>query len=136
MRILHCLTGLAALLLLAAAPVLAADPAMVIVFAGNTYGYFDPCPTCGPQKLGGLARRATFIRQLRQDPSMTGKTLVVAGAWEFLPEVAVAPAGTGKNSGHRQGPCPNRLRRLCGHPRGSPAAGRQKDRPAGRLHRP
>ena len=91
MRILHCLTGLAALLLLAAAPVLAADPAMVIVFAGNTYGYFDPCPTCGPQKLGGLARRATFIRQLRQDPSMTGKTLIVAGAWEFLPEVAAAP---------------------------------------------
>lgn len=91
MRIVHCLTGLAAVLLLAAAPVLAADPVMVIVFAGNSYGYYDPCPTCGPQKLGGLARRATFIRQLRQAPATAGKTLAVAGAWEFLPEVAARP---------------------------------------------
>ena len=91
MRIMSYLTGLAALLLLAAAPVLAADPAMVIAFAGNTYGYYDPCPTCGPQKLGGLARRATFIRQLRQDAATSGKTLVVAGAWELLPEVAATP---------------------------------------------
>lgn len=91
MHIMSYLTGLAALLLLAAAPVLAADPAMVIAFAGNTYGYYDPCPTCGPQKLGGLARRATFIRQLRQDAATSGKTLVVAGAWELLPEVAATP---------------------------------------------
>jgi len=91
MRIVHCLTGLAAALLLAATPVLAADPVMVIVFAGNSYGYYDPCPTCGPQKLGGLARRATFVRQLRQNPATSGKTLAVAGAWEFLPEVSAAP---------------------------------------------
>ncbi len=72
-------------------PALAADPVLTIAFAGNTYGYYDPCPTCGPQKLGGLARRSTFIKQLRQQPPTAGKTLVVAGAWEFLPEVAAAP---------------------------------------------
>jgi peptidoglycan hydrolase-like protein with peptidoglycan-binding domain len=78
-------------LLLLAAPCLAADPAMVIVFAGNSYGYYDPCPTCGPAKLGGLARRSTFIQQLRRDPATAGKTLAVAGAFEFLPEVSAAP---------------------------------------------
>jgi len=91
MRIVPYLTGLAALLFFAVNPAWAANPAMVIAFAGNTYGYYNPCPTCGPQKLGGLARRATYIRQLRQDPATAGKTLVVAGAWELLPEVASTP---------------------------------------------
>jgi hypothetical protein len=91
MRIFPCLCGLLVLLLSAAAPVQAADPAMVIVFAGNSYGYYDPCPTCGPTKLGGLARRATFIEQLRHNPPTAGKTLAVAGAFEFLPEVSAAP---------------------------------------------
>ena len=91
MRIVPCLTWLAVLVFAAVSSAFAADPAMVIVFAGNSYGYFDPCPTCGPQKIGGLARRATFIRQLRQNAPTAGKTLVVDGAWEFLPEVSAAP---------------------------------------------
>ncbi|MEA4857649.1 MAG: hypothetical protein AAGU21_22270 [Solidesulfovibrio sp.] len=78
-------------LAMAVSPVFAADPVLTIAFAGNTYGYFDPCPTCGPQKLGGLARRATFLRNLRQNAPTAGKTLAVAGAWELLPEVAAAP---------------------------------------------
>lgn len=80
-----------AALAMAVSPAFAADPVLTIAFAGNTYGYFDPCPTCGPQKLGGLARRASFIRDLRQNAPTAGKTLAVAGAWEFLPEVAAAP---------------------------------------------
>jgi 2',3'-cyclic-nucleotide 2'-phosphodiesterase (5'-nucleotidase family) len=91
MRIVHFLAGLAVLLCLAASPALAADPALVIVYAGNTYGYFDPCPTCGPEKLGGLARRATYLQKARQDPATTGKVLAVAGAWEFAPEISAAP---------------------------------------------
>ena len=86
----YCL-GLAALLCLTVVPVWAADPTLAIVFAGNTYGYFDPCPTCGPEKLGGLARRASSIRQARQDAATAGKVLAVAGAWEFTPEVSAAP---------------------------------------------
>jgi len=80
-----------ALAAMTVSPVFAADPTLTIVFAGNTYGYYDPCPTCGPQKLGGLARRANYITKLRQTPPTAGKTLVVAGAWEFLPEVSAAP---------------------------------------------
>lgn len=72
-------------------PAFAADPVLTILFSGNTYGYYDPCPTCGPEKLGGLARRATYIHTLRTQPPTAGKTLVVAGAWEFLPEVSAAP---------------------------------------------
>ena len=74
----YCL-GLAALLFLTVVPVWAADPPLAIVFAGNTYGYFDPCPACGPEKLGGLARRASSIRQARQDAATAGKVLAVAG---------------------------------------------------------
>ena len=85
MSIQRLFLGVLAALVMAAAPVFAADPVLTIAFAGNTYGYFDPCPTCGPQKLGGLARRATFLKDLRE------KALAVAGAWEFLPEVAAAP---------------------------------------------
>jgi 2',3'-cyclic-nucleotide 2'-phosphodiesterase (5'-nucleotidase family) len=91
MRVCHIFLGVLALLAMAATPVFAADPVLTIVFAGNTYGYFDPCPTCGPQKLGGLARRATYIDKLRKNPPTAGKTLAVAGAWEFLPEVAATP---------------------------------------------
>ena len=91
MRIFHLLFVALALTVMAVSPALAADPALTIVFAGNSYGYFDPCPTCGPQKLGGLARRATYIRNLRQNPLTAGKVLAVAGAWEFLPEVSAAP---------------------------------------------
>ncbi len=80
-----------AALAMAVSPAFAADPVLTIAFAGNTYGYFDPCPTCGPQMLGGLARRASFLRDLRQNAPTAGKTLAVAGAWEFLPEVAAAP---------------------------------------------
>jgi hypothetical protein len=92
MHIFHRLGGLLSLLLLlTAVPAQAADPALTIVFAGNSYGYYDPCPTCGPTKLGGLARRATFIEQLRKNPATAGKTLAVAGAFEFLPEVSASP---------------------------------------------
>lgn len=91
MRFVYYCLGLAALLWLTVLPAQAAAPALTIVFAGNTYGYFDPCPTCGPQKLGGLARRASYIRQARQDPATAGKVLAVAGAWEFTPEVSAAP---------------------------------------------
>ncbi|MHC1788872.1 UshA-like (seleno)protein family 2 [Solidesulfovibrio sp.] len=69
----------------------AADPVLTILYAGNSYGYYDPCPTCGPQKLGGLARRATAIDQLRHNAPTAGKVLAVAGPWEFLPEVSSAP---------------------------------------------
>lgn len=85
------LLALGAFFILTVAPARAAAPALVIVFAGNSYGYYDPCPTCGPAKLGGLARRATFIQQLRHNPDTAGKTLAVAGAFEFLPEVSAAP---------------------------------------------
>lgn len=74
-----------------AAAAFAADPVLTILYAGNTYGYYDPCPTCGPQKLGGLARRATALTMLRQNAPTAGKVLAVAGPWEFLPEVAAAP---------------------------------------------
>ncbi|OLN27254.1 hypothetical protein DVDV_2220 [Desulfovibrio sp. DV] len=69
----------------------AADPVLTILYAGNTYGYFDPCPTCGPQKLGGLARRATAVENLRKSGPTAGKLLAVAGPWEFAPEVSAAP---------------------------------------------
>lgn len=91
MSIFRVFFAVLAVLAMAASPAFAADPVLTIAFAGNTYGYFDPCPTCGPQKLGGLARRATFIKDLRQKAPTAGKTLVVAGAWEFLPEVSAAP---------------------------------------------
>ena len=91
MRFASFCLGLAALVCLTVVPVWAADPTLTIVFAGNTYGYFDPCPTCGPEKLGGLARRASYIRQARQDAATAGKVLAVAGAWEFAPEVSAAP---------------------------------------------
>ena len=91
MRIFFSALGVVALLAMTVFPALAADPVLTIVFAGNTYGYYDPCPTCGPQKLGGLARRATYIDKVRHTPPTAGKTLVVAGAWEFLPEVSALP---------------------------------------------
>ena len=91
MPIQRLFLGVLAALVMAAAPAFAADPVLTIAFAGNTYGYFDPCPTCGPQKLGGLARRATFLKDLREKAPTAGKTLTVAGAWEFLPEVSAAP---------------------------------------------
>ena len=41
-----------------------------IVFTGNTNGYLQPCG-CFSGQLGGIARRATFIKELRQkDPSV------------------------------------------------------------------
>lgn len=91
MRILRLLSGVLALLAMAVSPAIAADPALTIVYAGNTNGYYDPCPTCGSQKLGGLSKRASYIKALRQTPPTAGKTLAVAGAWEFLPEAAAAP---------------------------------------------
>ena len=91
MRNARILLGILTTLALTVSPAFAADPALTIVFAGNTYGYYDPCPTCGPQKLGGLARRATYIEKLRHTPPTAGKTLALAGAWEFLPEVSAAP---------------------------------------------
>jgi hypothetical protein len=91
MRHILCLLGALAVLALGAAAAFAADPVLTIAFSGNTYGYYDPCPTCGPEKLGGLARRATYIHDLRTKAPTAGKTLVVAGAWEFLPEVSAAP---------------------------------------------
>jgi hypothetical protein len=91
MHIYRILLGVLAFMAITVSMVFAADPALTIVFVGNSYGYYDPCPTCGPQKLGGLARRATYIGKLRQNPPTAGKTLVVAGAWEFLPEVSAAP---------------------------------------------
>lgn len=90
------LLGMLAVLVLAAGTARAADPVLTIAFSGNSYGYYDPCPTCGPEKLGGLARRATYIRNLRTQPPTAGKTLIVAGAWEFLPEVSAAPPEPGK----------------------------------------
>lgn len=96
MRAAPLLLAVLALLTMTAGSVFAADPTLTIVFAGNSYGYFDPCPTCGPQKLGGLARRATYIDRLRRTPPTAGKTLVVAGAWELLPEVSAAPPEPGK----------------------------------------
>lgn len=91
MRIYSIFLGVLAALVMTVSQVFAADPALTIVFAGNTYGYYDPCPTCGAQKLGGLAKRSTYIKNLRQNPPTAGKTLTVAGAWEFLPEVSAAP---------------------------------------------
>jgi len=91
MRIFRILLLVVALTVRATPIAFAADPALTIVYAGNTYGYFDPCPTCGPQKLGGLARRATYIGNLRQTPPTAGKVLAIAGPWEFLPEVSAAP---------------------------------------------
>ncbi|WP_300164220.1 hypothetical protein [Solidesulfovibrio sp.] len=91
MSLPRLLLGVLVALTMAAVPAFAADPVLTIAFAGNTYGYFDPCPTCGPQKLGGLARRATFLKDLREKGPSAGKTLAVAGAWEFLPEVSAAP---------------------------------------------
>lgn len=91
MPAMRLLLGVLVALAMAAVPAFAADPVLTIAFAGNTYGYFDPCPTCGPQKLGGLARRAAFLKDLREKGPTAGKTLAVAGAWEFLPEVSAAP---------------------------------------------
>jgi len=91
MRTLRILLLVLALTAAAVAAAFAADPAMTILYAGNTYGYYDPCPTCGPQKLGGLARRATAVAMLRRNASTAGKVLAVAGPWEFLPEVSAAP---------------------------------------------
>jgi hypothetical protein len=91
MRTLISLLVVLALTAATAAMAFAADPVLTILYAGNTYGYFDPCPTCGPQKLGGLARRATAVETLRRSGPTAGKVLAVAGPWEFLPEVAAAP---------------------------------------------
>lgn len=91
MATLRILLLVLALTAATAATAFAADPALTILYAGNTYGYYDPCPTCGPQKLGGLARRATAITMLRQSAPTAGKVLAVAGPWEFLPEVSAAP---------------------------------------------
>lgn len=91
MRIASILLGVLAALVVTVSQASAADPVLTIVFAGNTYGYYDPCPTCGPQKLGGLARRATYIERMRNTQSTAGKTLVIAGAWELVPEVSAQP---------------------------------------------
>jgi len=87
MRTLTTLLLVLALTVATTAAALAAEPVLTILYAGNTYGYFDPCPTCGPQKLGGLARRASALDAARA----SGKTLAVAGPWEFAPEVSAAP---------------------------------------------
>ena len=42
-----------------------ADPEMVIVFSGQTYGYLQPCGCSNPQD-GGLARRYNFIQMLKK----------------------------------------------------------------------
>ena len=76
MRTLITLLLVLAVTAMTTAAAFAAEPALTILFAGNTYGYFDPCPTCGPQKLGGLARRASAIDMARvqlrhgKDPAM------------------------------------------------------------------
>jgi hypothetical protein len=96
---MRTLTTLLLVLALTAATTVAAfaaDPVLTILYAGNTYGYFDPCPTCGPQKLGGLARRASAVATQRTSGPTAGKTLAVAGPWEFVPEVAAAPPEPGK----------------------------------------
>ncbi len=98
MRAVLTLVGAVAVLAMAALSALAADPAMTIVFSGNSYGYYDPCPTCGPEKLGGLARRSTYFKTLRQGAATAGKTLFVAGAWEFLPEAATTPPEAAKTA--------------------------------------
>ena len=96
MRTFRILLLVLALTAATAATAFAADSVLTILYAGNTYGYYDPCPTCGPQKLGGLARRATAVATLRQNAPTAGKVLAVAGPWEFLPEVSAAPPEPGK----------------------------------------
>jgi hypothetical protein len=76
------------LLSLALAPWLAgaamAEPVVTIVFSANNQGFFAPCPVCGNNALGGLARRATAFEDIRKNQAAAKRTVFIAGPYELL----------------------------------------------------
>src|ERR1700722_100805 len=68
----------------------AADAALRAVFTADTEGHLDACQSCpGPVGLGGLARRATAIRQLRA----AGPLLLLDGGNSAFGDETVASQG-------------------------------------------
>ncbi len=54
-----------------------------IVYVADSRGELFPCPTCGANASGGLARRATFIKRMRAE---VPNTLYIVGPGEFRPD--------------------------------------------------
>lgn len=64
----------------AAATDKAQTPLLSIIFGGNEFGDFQPCPVCGNHAYGGLPRRMTFLKTFRQE---NRPNLVINGAFTF-----------------------------------------------------
>lgn len=61
-------------------PAWASPAETTIVFTGNSFGEYRPCPTCGSGALGGLGRRGGYFARVRgEDP---GAVFLSAG-YEF-----------------------------------------------------
>ena len=86
--IIIALTAFIALVGLEAAIPEMPEPAVIILYTGNSLGKYDPCPSCdGGESIGGLARRAAVISTYRQ--RYADKVFVLAGGNEFLPILPV-----------------------------------------------
>jgi len=66
-----------------------APPLLTLVYTANSFGVFRACPVCGSQALGGLGRRATVFRELREE--FGDSALFLAGPYEFAPVVVRRP---------------------------------------------
>ncbi len=53
-------------------------PQAVLVFSGDEHGYLEPCG-CSERQAGGFARRADFIRQLKEDRGWSVSAFDVGG---------------------------------------------------------
>lgn len=64
-------------------------PALRITYTAGTKGEMYPCVTCGTNSLGGLARRATVLKQLQEN----FPHIHLAGAEEFLSDLDIMRFG-------------------------------------------
>ena len=63
------------------APAWASDSVATMYYTGNSFGEYEPCPTCGGHALGGLGRRAGFFARARADHP---GALFMSGGYEFV----------------------------------------------------
>ena len=65
-------------------PLLQPGALLTIIYCAESVGQYKPCPFCGGSQIGGLARRATLLDQIRALDPQREKTILLAGADEFL----------------------------------------------------
>jgi hypothetical protein len=61
------------------APELKSDPTFTLIFSSNSYGEIEPCGR-GGSDLGGLARRATYLKELQPQ----GRTILILDTGDLL----------------------------------------------------